>query len=144
MFLVDFPLLLAFVIISTAAFIFFFSLISTKVLFGTGLVLIIIFLGTIFSVSLYTNAMWKSKEYIISPDRIIIIDGIFGKRQRVHNVKGNTGMQLHQTPIKKFFDYGTITLSFMGGEKVTITNVSKPEKKILLIEELIDKGEVEI
>jgi len=72
-----------------------------------------------------------------------VVDGILGSRERIHNLKGATHMQLYQDPIAKHFNYGTITIFFLGGSEVNLTNIRNPHIRLTHIQSLLDKGYIE-
>ncbi|MBI2620932.1 PH domain-containing protein [candidate division WWE3 bacterium] len=104
----------------------------------------IVFLTALLAISVYAieKRLWKAKQYIITPESVDIIDTTFGARHNSYGLKGITSINLHQTPLSKLSDYGTITINFMGGSSVSIRNIPNPEKHLGLIQQLINKGEI--
>gem|GEM_PF-1868255 len=79
----------------------------------------------------------------MNKDRVIVIDGILGSRERIHNLKGATNMQLSQGLFGKHFNYGTIIIYFMGGNEVHLTDIQFPYHYLKQIQSLMDKGYIE-
>jgi len=104
----------------------------------------------LFLVAGYTLAIWLTitgsksqfncRRYEITQDTVITFDGIVSCKQRVNNMKGMIGMELDEDSIGKMFNYGTITLKFLGGAEVRIVDIDNPEIYIPKITEIVNKG----
>ncbi|MFZ5424929.1 MAG: PH domain-containing protein [Patescibacteria group bacterium] len=87
--------------------------------------------------------VWNTKKYIVTQDNIIIRDSVVGAQYRSHNLKGVTNIKLNQSPFGEKFDYGTLTIYFMGGSFITLTHISSPVEHLDNINALINKGFIE-
>ena len=50
------------------------------------------------------------------------------------------GMELDENTIGRMFNYGTITLKFLGGGEVQMVDIDNPELYIPKITEIVNKG----
>lgn len=82
----------------------------------------------------------RCRRYEITQEQVITYDGISKCNQYISNLKGMIGMELTESFLGRYFDYGTITLKFLGGTEVPISNIDHPEIYIQKITELTTKG----
>lgn len=87
--------------------------------------------------------VWVSKEYILTPETVTIADGSWGSKYRSFSLKGLTNTRLAQSLVGKKLNYGTITLYFLGGNSVNLTNISDPIKHLDDVNSLLYKGYIE-
>jgi len=128
-----------------AIFIVFFAFFIPK-LFPLYLSVILIFLllllftGLLFVSATTCKMRWRGKSYIITPDQIVIVDGVWSKRHRASNLKGMVGMTLEQTFMAKMLGFGTVSVKFMGGGELNIRNIDEPETVMNYISEMARNG----
>lgn len=137
------PFFAGFIAFILAYIVFLKDYISVLVFVYMNLFLFVVFSFILLISYLVTKRTWLTKKYIISPETILIVDSVAGAQYRSHNLKGVTNIKLHQSPFAKQFNYGTITVYFMGGSFITLTHISEPVVHLNNINALINKGYIE-
>lgn len=69
----------------------------------------------------------KSTKYVISNEKIDVLETGFSSKYYSYNMRGYTSMKLDHPAFTRFINCGRITLYFMGGSSVEIRNIENPE-----------------
>lgn len=128
-----FVLLPALLIIISAAFINYrqFALI--------GGILLFIFTSIIAVTLIYFEQRRLSDEhYIVTATNVESISRTFGSKHSAYSLKGLTSISVDQSAVAKIFDYGTISLKFMGGGVCELKHVQDPENMLIKIQQIIN------
>lgn len=135
-----FPLTLLYLGILVFIFFIFSLKISTIILAFVTIATSVVYICVVLQLIISKKLIWRTKEYVINKDRVIVMDGIIGSRERINNLKGLTNMQFYQDALGKHFNYGTITLYFLGGGEVNFRDIDTPHLYMKNIQSLIDNG----
>lgn len=127
------------------AYIFFLKFFISLAVFLYACLFFLAFFSLILVGSFIINKrVWVSKEYILTPETVTIADGSWGAKYRSFSLKGLTNTSLAQSLLGKSLNYGTITLYFLGGNSVNLTNIADPIKHMDDVNSLLYKGYIEL
>lgn len=84
----------------------------------------LLFIGLMMSVEAFITK--KMTEIVITNKRIITKTGIFGRNLIEIKLDRFESIGIYQSPLGRFLDYGTITLTGIGGIKTTIADIIYP------------------
>lgn len=138
------PFILGFLIFTLSYFVFFNKFVALNIFLLINLVLAGIFTIILISTLAVAGKGWSTKEYIFTQDTVTIIDGLMNVRRRSNNLKGMVGADITQTYIAKKFNYGTITINFMGGGSLRIRNIHQPVQHLTNVHRLINDGKLDL
>ncbi|MBI2414621.1 hypothetical protein HYV31_02115 [candidate division WWE3 bacterium] len=87
---------------------------------------------------LSAKSLFKATRYVINKDRVDVWEKGFTSKHYSYGMRGYTSMKLDKSGFGNLYDYGKLTLFFMGGSQVELRNIEDPEKVMTQIEEILN------
>lgn len=75
---------------------------------------------------------------MINQDRVDVWETGLSSKHSSFNMRGYTSMKLDKSGLGNIYDYGKLTLFFMGGTQVELRNIEDPELIMSQIEEILN------